>query len=323
MKKILITGGSGFIGSHLVEFFLKKGFHVTVFDKYNYQNNWGWLENFKNNKNLSVFLGDIRDYDFTNKIIKKKDAVIHLAALIGIPYSYESPLAYIRTNIEGTYNVLESCKNNNIKNIIITSTSEVYGSSIYEPMNEIHPCFSQSPYAASKKSADEIALSYYNAYRLPIKIIRPFNAYGPRQSSRAVIPNIVFQLINKKVKHVKLGNLQPKRDYTFVSDLCQAYYDILKIKTFGEIYNVGTGMNISILELYLKLSKILKINKKIKVEKLRKRSKFSEVFSLKCDYTKINKYTNWKPKINLESGLSKTVKWIKNNQDIYKDIYNI
>jgi dTDP-glucose 4,6-dehydratase len=323
MKKILITGGSGFIGSHLAEFLLKKGFHVTVFDKYNYQNNWGWVENFKNNKNLSVFLGDIRDYDFTNKIIKKKDVVIHLAALIGIPYSYESPLAYIKTNIEGTYNVLESCKNNNIKNIIITSTSEVYGSSVYEPMNEIHPCFSQSPYAASKKSADEIALSYYNSFRLPIKIIRPFNAYGPRQSARAVIPNIIFQLLNKKVKYVKLGNLQPKRDYTFVSDLCHAYYDILKIKSFGEIYNVGTGMNISILELYLKLSKILKINKKIKVEKLRKRSKFSEVFSLKCDYTKINKYTNWRPKINLESGLSKTVKWIKNNQNIYKDIYNI
>jgi NAD dependent epimerase/dehydratase len=227
MKKILITGGSGFIGSHLVEFLLKKGFHVTVFDKYNYQNNWGWLENFKNNKNLSVFLGDIRDYDFTNKIIKKKDAVIHLAALIGIPYSYESPLAYIRTNIEGTYNVLESCKNNNIKNIIITSTSEVYGTAQQIPITENHPLSAQSPYAASKIGADQLAISFYKSFNLPITIIRPFNTFGPRQSLRAIIPTIITQLLKKK-NIIKLGNLKPTRDFTYVSDTVDAFIKTIK-----------------------------------------------------------------------------------------------
>ena len=167
-------------------------------------------------------------------------SVIHLAALIGIPYSYVSPSAYIQTNVVGTYNILESCKVNKIKNLTITSTSEVYGSSQYEPMDEKHPTFSQSPYAASKNSADELAKSYYNSFNLPVKIIRPFNTFGPRQSARAVIPNIIFQLIDKKIKNVKLGNLSPRRDYTYVDDLCDAYYKIYNLKKFGEVYNVGT-----------------------------------------------------------------------------------
>ncbi len=322
MKKILITGGCGFIGSNLTEYFLKKKYKVIVLDKYNFQNNWGWLEKTKH-KNLEIKLGDIRDYDFVNKSMKGINSVIHLAALIGIPYSYVSPLAYIQTNIIGTYNVLESCYSNKIKNIVITSTSEVYGSSKYEPMDEGHPTFSQSPYAATKKSADELAISYFNSFKLPIKIIRPFNAYGPRQSPRAIIPNIIYQLINKKIKIVKIGNLKPKRDYTHVSDLCDAYHKILKSNKFGEIFNVGSGENISIIDLYYKISKMLKIKKTLKVQNERKRIKGSEVESLKCDSTKISNYLNWKPKIKFSTGLKNTYQWIKKNQSIYKDIYNI
>ena len=323
MKRVLITGGCGFIGSNLTNFFLKKRIKVVVLDKYNFQNSYGWLENSRNNKNLKVELGDIRDFDFVNKIVKNVDSVIHLAALIGIPYSYVSPLAYIQTNVIGTYNILESCKINKIKNIIITSTSEVYGSSQYEPMDERHPVYSQSPYAASKNSADELAKSYFNSFHLPVKIIRPFNAFGPRQSARAVIPNIIFQLTDKKIKYVKLGNLLPRRDYTYVEDLCTAYYKLYNLKKFGEIYNVGTSENISIGELYEVICKIMKIKKKILIEKKRKRKLSSEVFSLRSNYNKLNKATGWKPSTNFITGLKKTIVWIKKNQTIYKDIYNI
>jgi len=323
MKKILITGGAGFIGSHLVDFFLKKNYFVTVFDKYNSQNNYGWLETLKKNKRLSIQLGDIRDYDLVNSLIKNNYEIIHLAALISIPYSYVSPLAYIRTNIEGTYNVLESCRRNKDKNLIITSSSEVYGSSEYEPMDEKHPYKSQSPYAASKNAADELSLSYYRSFNLKIKIIRPFNTFGPRQSARAVIPNIIYQLLDRKKKLVKLGNLYPRRDYTYVSDLCEAYYKILKINTFGEVFNVGSGINNSIEEIYKKISKILNKKKKIKIEKIRERKINSEVVSLKSNFNKLNKLTGWKPNIKFEEGLKKTTIWIRKNINIYKDIYNI
>ena len=323
MKRVLITGGCGFIGSNLTNYFLKKRVKVIVLDKYNFHNNYGWLEDIKNNKNLEVELGDIRDYDIVNNTIKKVDSVIHLAALIGIPYSYKSPLAYINTNILGTYNILESCKQNKIKNIIVTSTSEVYGSSRYEPMDENHPTESQSPYAASKNSADELTKSYFRSFNLPIKIIRPFNAYGPRQSARAVIPNIIFQLNNKKIKKVKLGNLTPKRDYTYVEDLCDAYYKIYNLKKFGETYNVGTNEKISIKDLYNLISETIGIKKEIIIENIRKRKKTSEVMSLKSNFNKLNKATGWKPKTSFVKGLKKTIIWVKKNQKIYKDIYNI
>jgi NAD dependent epimerase/dehydratase len=323
MKRVLITGGCGFVGSNLTNYFLKKRIKVVVLDKYNFQNSYGWLESVRNNKNLQIELGDIRDYDFVNNTINQVDSVIHLAALIGIPYSYKSPLAYINTNMLGTYNVLESCKKNKIKNIIITSTSEVYGSSKYEPMDENHPTFSQSPYAASKNAADELAKSYFNSFNLPVKIIRPFNTYGPRQSARAVIPNIIFQLTDKKIKKIKLGNLSPKRDYTFVEDLCDAYYKVYKLKKYGEVFNVGTNKNISIEELYKLISNIMDIKKNIKVEKIRKRKSTSEVMSLKGNFDKLRKATGWKPKTSFIKGLKKTIAWIGSNQKIYKDIYNI
>tara|TARA_B100000945_G_scaffold172512_1_gene138148 strand:+ start:36 stop:716 length:681 start_codon:yes stop_codon:yes gene_type:complete len=222
-NKILITGATGFIGSHLAELFVQKGFNVVAFDRYNPNNHWGWLEKSKYNKDMEIILGDIRDYDSVSKAMKNCNKVIHLAALIGIPYSYVSPLAYIRTNVEGTFNVLESSKNSKLDQILITSTSETYGSAKYIPINENHPLQGQSPYAASKIGADQIALSYYNSFNLPVKVIRPFNTYGPRQSLRAIIPTIISQILVNK-KEIKLGNTLPRRDFLYVKDTCNGFW---------------------------------------------------------------------------------------------------
>jgi dTDP-D-glucose 4,6-dehydratase len=240
MKKVLITGACGFIGSHLVEYFVAKKIKVIAYDKYNFSADTGWLENNKNIRNTKIVLGDINDYSLTNKLIKEVDYVIHLAALISIPYSYFSPGSYVKTNVEGTYNILESARLNR-KKVIITSTSEVYGTGIKFPMNENHPLFAQSPYAASKIAADNLTLSYYNTFNLPVKIIRPFNAFGPRQSNRAIIPTVISQILSNR-KKIKVGNIYPKRDWTYVTDLCSAFYSLYKSpRGFGKIYNVGTG----------------------------------------------------------------------------------
>ena len=237
-NRILITGGNGFIGSHLVEYFVKKKYEIISFDRYNIHNNLGWLENSSFKKKIKFILGDIRDYDSVFKALKNCNAVIHLAALIGIPYSYVSPSAYIKTNTEGTYNVLEAAKNLNIKNIIITSTSEVYGTAIKKRLSENDTMLAQSPYAASKIAADQLSLSYNLSYNLPVKIIRPFNTFGPRQSFRAVIPTIISQVLNKRI--INIGNLNSTRDFTYVYDLCDAYYKIFKSKKcIGQILNVG------------------------------------------------------------------------------------
>ena len=228
MKKILITGACGFIGSHLTEMMIEKGYNVVAFDRYNSNNDYGWLNNSKYKKDIEFELGDIRDFDSVYKVMKKVKTVFHLAALIGIPYSYISPLAYIKTNVEGTYNVLESSKILNLENVVITSTSETYGSAMYTPMDEEHRLFGQSPYAASKISADQVSLSYYNSFDTPIKLVRPFNVYGPRQSTRAIIPTIICQLLKNSSK-ICLGNLNTSRDYTYVSDACEAFFQIYKI----------------------------------------------------------------------------------------------
>ena len=239
-KKILITGATGFIGSHLTEFFVRKGFKVTAFDRYNSIYNLGNLKNSEFKKDVNFVFGDIRDYDSVEKVSKGKDLILHLAALVGIPYSYYSPLAYIKTNLEGTYNVLESAKNNNVSQLIVTSTSETYGSAKKIPMNESHRLIGQSPYSASKISADQLSISYWRSFNLPVKIIRPFNTFGPRQSSRAVIPSIIIQALNSKI--IKLGNLNTSRDYTYVSDVCNAYYELLKVKNiYGKPVNVGSN----------------------------------------------------------------------------------
>ncbi len=228
MKKILITGGCGFIGSHLTEFLVNLGYKVKVFDRYNPENNWGWLENSSFKSEVEVILGDIRDFDSVSNASNGCSDILHLAALIGIPYSYISPLAYIKTNIEGTYNILECARKGSFDNIIITSTSEVYGSGIKLPINEDHRILGQSPYSASKISADQIGLSYFKSFDLPVKIIRPFNTYGPRQSARAIIPTIFSQLYDNN--SVNIGNINTTRDFTYVLDLCSAYEKFLKCK---------------------------------------------------------------------------------------------
>ena len=324
MKKILITGATGFVGSHLAELCVEKGFEVVAYDRYNPNYNRGWLEKSKYKDDINFIFGDIRDYDSVLKTMKGCKIVFHLAALIGIPYSYLSPQAYIRTNVEGTYNILESSKHLEIDQTIITSTSEVYGSAKYVPIDEKHPLSAQSPYSASKISADQLAISYWNSFQLPIKIIRPFNIYGPRQSSRAVIPSIIVQALNNK-DEIKLGNVEPTRDFTYVTDTCNAFLDILKSKTFfGDILNVGSNSEHSIEDIAKKI--LLKLNSKASIikEKQRIRSTRSEVNRLVCDNSKILKNTSWKPEIKIEKGIDMTINWFKKFKELFKhDIYHV
>tara|TARA_B110000444_G_C18755609_1_gene554973 strand:+ start:61 stop:1035 length:975 start_codon:yes stop_codon:yes gene_type:complete len=308
-NKILITGATGFIGSHLAEFLTEKGFSVVAFDRYNINNDYGWLNKSKYKSDIEFILGDIRDYDSVINAMQGVDAVMHLAALCGIPYSYVSPMAYLRTNIEGTMNILNAGKTLNTPEIIITSTSETYGSAQYIPINEKHPLVGQSPYSASKISADQLAISYFRSFNLPIKIIRPFNAYGPRQSLRAVIPTIISQCLNSNV--VKLGNLHTKRDFTYVLDLCSAFLEIKQNSEFGEITNVGMNQDITIDNLFNKIIKITNSKASIETELLRSRPTSSEVDVLLCDNSKILKTTNWKPQYNIDEGLNITVDWFK------------
>ena len=324
--KILITGAAGFIGSHLTEKLLTLGYKVVAFDRYNISNDFNWLNELKKNKkkNCKFILGDIRDYDSVFNAMKGCNTVFHLAALIGIPYSYRSPLAYIKTNLEGTYNILEASKNLKIKNTIVTSTSEVYGSAQYLPMDEMHPVNSQSPYAASKASADQLALSYYRSFDLPVKIIRPFNVYGPRQSERAVIPTIIQQALQKNIKKFNLGNLNPTRDFTYVEDTVDAFIKVMKNKkVFGQVLNVGSNKKISISLLSKEIMKLTDSKKLVKINSVRKRPKLSEVENLQCNNKKIKKITNWKPKINLKKGLKKTLEWFKKNKNFHSNQYII
>ena len=324
MEKILITGATGFVGSHLTELCVEKGFEVVAFDRYNPNYNLGWLEKSKYKNDINFAFGDIRDYDSVLKTMKGCKIVFHLAALIGIPYSYLSPQAYLKTNVEGTYNILESSKHLDIEQTIITSTSEVYGSAKYVPIDEKHPFSAQSPYSASKISADQLALSYYNSFGLPIKIIRPFNIYGPRQSSRAVIPSIIIQALNGK-KEIKLGNIKPSRDFTYVSDACCAFLDILKIKNFfGNTLNVGSNNEYTIEYIAKKILAKLNSKANIKKEIQRTRSPNSEVVRLVCDNSKILKNTQWKPKVKIEKGLDMTINWFRKFKDLFKhDIYHV
>ena len=227
MSKVFISGATGFIGSHLAELCVEEGYNVVAFDRYNPNNDWGWLEHSEYCEYMEIILGDIRDFDSVSKALKGCSHLFHLAALIGIPYSYVSPLAYIRTNIEGTYNVLEAARLSGCEQVLITSTSETYGTAQYTPIDEEHPMVGQSPYSASKIGADQIAVSYYRSFNLPVKIVRPFNTYGPRQSSRAIIPTIISQILGGK-DEILLGNLAPTRDLTFVRDTASGFIEILR-----------------------------------------------------------------------------------------------
>jgi NAD dependent epimerase/dehydratase len=322
--KVLVTGAGGFIGSHLVEKLTEEGFEVKAFVRYNSKNSWGWLEKSPVKNEIEVITGDIRDYDSLYIAANECEAVFHLAALIGIPYSYASPLAYIKTNIEGTYNVLQTVKERNISDIIITSTSETYGTAQRVPIDEDHPLVGQSPYSASKIAADQIALSYYKSFGLPVKIVRPFNTYGPRQSARAIIPTIITQILNGN-KELELGNTEPTRDLTYVQDTINGFIEIFKSeKLIGSVTNIGMNEEISVRNLVNIIADLLGVKVKIIEDKQRVRPGKSEVERLRCDNTRIMKYTNWKPQNNLTKGLSETISWIKENLDSYKaDLYNV
>lgn len=322
-NKIIVTGGCGFIGSHLCESLVKNGYDVIAFDRYNISNNYGWLEESKFRKNIEIILGDIRDFDSVNNLMKKAKKCIHLAALIGIPYSYVSPLAYIKTNIEGTYNVLETARNLNYDELIITSTSEIYGTAQFTPMDETHPISPQSPYAASKVAADQIALSYFKSFKLPVKIVRPFNVYGPRQSPRAIIPAIINQFINSK--NLNLGNIDTIRDYTYVDDTVSAFLQILRSnKFYGDVVNVGSNHPVKIREIISLVSKFFNKSLKITKDKKRLRPTKSEVLELVCDNSKIKKHLLWKNKIDFKKGLAKTINWNKKNiNNFKKNLYHV
>ncbi|HLG35891.1 MAG TPA: SDR family NAD(P)-dependent oxidoreductase [Bacteroidia bacterium] len=323
MKKILITGAGGFIGSHLAERCAESGYKVKAFVRYNSKNNWGWLENSVFKKDIEVVSGDIRDYDSVSAALKGCEEVFHLAALIGIPYSYVSPLAYIKTNVEGTYNILEASRKLNMGNVIITSTSETYGTAQYVPMDENHPLVGQSPYSASKIAADQVALSYFHSFNLPVKVVRPFNTYGPRQSARAIIPTIIAQML--KNEKIFLGNLNPTRDFTYVKDTVQGFIEISKNKKLnGTVTNIGMNEETSINNLTKLIAGLMSKKVMVSEKKERIRPANSEVERLCCDNSRLLKNTKWKPKYNLKKGLEETIDWLRENPSGYKsEIYNI
>ena len=325
-KKIIVTGAEGFIGSHLTERLLEEGADVTALVQYNSFNNWGFIDTFSKEtiKSLNIVTGDIRDYDGISKLIKGNEIVFHLAALIAIPYSYLSPTAYIKTNVIGTTNILEASKEWGVEKIIHTSTSEVYGTLKYAPIDEDHPLQGQSPYSASKIGADMVAESFYRSYQTPVTIIRPFNTYGPRQSARAAIPTIISQILAGQ-KEIRLGSLSPTRDFNFVKDTVEAFIKVAESReTVGEVINAGTGTEISIGETAEKIIALIGKNVKIVSEELRLRPENSEVNRLCADNTKIKRMTGWESNYTLEQGLKETIDWIQENMHYFKtDIYNI
>jgi dTDP-glucose 4,6-dehydratase len=328
MNNVLITGADGFIGSHLTELLVNEGYNVKVFVYYNSFNSWGWLDTLPDNilNKIEVVTGDVRDASSVKQAMKNIDYVFHLAALISIPYSYQSPESYIDTNIKGTLNVLREAQYANIKRILITSTSEVYGTAQYVPIDEKHPKQGQSPYSASKIGADYLSESFYRSFNLPITIVRPFNTYGPRQSARAVIPTIITQLLNGS-KEIKLGSLTPTRDLVFVKDTVKGFFEIFKSdKTIGEEINICTSNEISIGDLAQKIIILTNSNAKIVSDEMRKRPSNSEVFRLLGDNKKILSFTNWKPIYDIEKGLAETIEWFRKKENINKykaNIYNI
>ncbi|MTK11390.1 MAG: NAD-dependent epimerase/dehydratase family protein [Clostridiaceae bacterium] len=325
-KKVLVTGSEGFIGSHLTERLVELGVDVTALVQYNSFNNWGWIDTFdkKVKNSINVVTGDIREYDGMKRIIKSQDIVFHLAALIAIPYSYLSPMAYVRTNVEGTTNVLEACREYDVEKIVHTSTSETYGTALYVPIDEKHPMQGQSPYSASKIGADKIAESFYKSFNMPVATIRPFNTYGPRQSARAVIPTIISQILAGKTE-IKLGSLTPTRDFNYVKDTTEAFIKVAESdKTIGEVINAGSNYEISIGDTVKKIIDIIGKDIKIICDEERIRPDKSEVNRLWADNSKIKKLTEWEPKYSLEEGLKETVDWIKDNMKYFKsDIYNV
>lgn len=326
MKKILITGADGFIGSHLVEECVKEGYQVKAFALYNSFNTWGWLDTLPKEvmDKVEVFCGDVRDPNGVREAMKGCDAVFHLAALIAIPYSYHSPDAYVDTNIKGTLNILQAARDLKTERVLVTSTSEVYGTAQYVPIDEKHPYQGQSPYSATKIGADRLTESFYRSFNLPVTIVRPFNTFGPRQSARAVIPTIITQLLSG-VEEIKLGSLTPTRDFNYVKDTARGFIEIYKSdKTIGEEINIATQKEISVGQLAEELIKQINPKARLVCDEQRLRPEKSEVNRLLGSNEKILRLTNWKQQYTFEQGLAETIEFFKHNLDKYKtDIYNI
>jgi len=329
-QKVLVTGAGGFIGSHLVEELVRLGHEVRAFVRYNARNDWGWLQTLPCIKDIEVYSGDIRDYDSVKHAVKGTAAIFHLAALIGIPYSYSSPLAYIKTNVEGTYNILQSAREEGVGCVVHTSTSEVYGTARYVPIDEAHPLQAQSPYAATKIAADQLALSYYRSFGLPVAVIRPFNTYGPRQSARAVIPAIITQLAGGW-RRIHLGALHPTRDFNFVKDTVRGFMAASKSKkAIGEVINIGSNYEISIEETAYLIAEAMGVELDIEVDQERLRPVQSEVERLWADNSKARSVLEWEPlyagRHGFKKGLLETVNWFTHlaNLNGYKSqIYNV
>lgn len=326
MSKILVTGADGFIGSHLTEELVKKGYEVKAFVFYNSFGSWGWLDSLEKDimDHVEVFTGDVRDPHGVKKAMEGCKAVFHLAALIGIPFSYHSPDAYVDTNIKGTLNILQAARELQLERVLVTSTSEVYGTAQYVPIDENHPFQGQSPYSATKIGADRLAESFYRSFNLPVSIVRPFNTYGPRQSARAVIPTIISQLLVGK-EEIKLGSLTPTRDFNYVKDTTNGFISIYESdKTIGEEINIATSREVSIGDLATELIKQINPKAKIVCDEQRLRPEKSEVNRLLGSNKKLTDLTEWKRQWSFEEGLRETINWIKNNKSAYKtEIYNV
>ncbi|MCI9648357.1 NAD-dependent 4,6-dehydratase LegB [Oscillibacter sp.] len=324
--KVLVTGADGFIGSHLTELLVEKGYEVRAFAFYNSFNTWGWLDTLPASimDHVEVFTGDIRDPNGVREAVKGCAAVFHLAALIAIPFSYYSPDSYVDTNIKGTLNVLQAARDFGTGRVLITSTSEVYGTARYVPIDEGHPYQGQSPYSATKIGADRLAESFYRSFSLPVTIVRPFNTYGPRQSARAVIPTVITQLLAGKTE-IKLGALTPTRDFNYVKDTANGFYQIFKSdKTVGEEINIATQQEISVGDLAEELIRQINPAAKIVCDEERLRPEKSEVNRLLGCNEKIKRLTDWAPQYTLAQGLEETIAFLRDHLDLYKtDIYTI
>lgn len=326
MKNVLVTGADGFIGSHLVEMLVAKGYSVRALALYNSFNSWGWLDSISCLDKIEVVTGDVRDPFFCNEITKDIDTVYHLAALIAIPYSYIAPASYVDTNISGTLNICKAAIDNKVKRVIHTSTSETYGTALYVPIDEKHPLQPQSPYSASKIGADAMAMSFYNSFGLPLTIARPFNTYGPRQSARAVIPTIISQIASG-MKEIKLGDVTPTRDFNYVLDTCRGFIALAECAdTIGLTVNIGSNFEISIKDTFETIKKIMKSDVVFLFDEQRIRPEKSEVHRLWCDNTLINKLTGYKPEYTIDLGLEKTIQWFMDKENLSKyktGIYNV
>ncbi|MBN2698016.1 MAG: SDR family NAD(P)-dependent oxidoreductase [Bacteroidales bacterium] len=325
-KKVLVTGADGFIGSHLVEMLHATGAKVKALTYYNSFNYWGWLEGLTILDDIEVINGDIRDPFICNSITRDTDIIFHLAALISIPYSYEAPKSYIETNVTGTLNMCHAALHNKCGRIICTSTSEVYGTANYVPIDEKHPLQPQSPYSASKIGGDSIAMSYFHSFGLPLVLARPFNTYGPRQSLRAVIPSIITQML-KGEKESHLGNVSPTRDFNYVKDTCKGLISLGEAEDIeGEIINIGSGSEISISDLFMLIKKLTNSLSEMVVREERIRPENSEVFRLCCDNSKLKNLSGYSPRYSLEQGLKETIQWYMQSENLDKfktHIYNV